>query len=89
VAGRRQLLCRRLQRDESQELTHSVFPSYAFSLVLLYDAATGKRLLSRSEEVALRRAAEEKAQREVEARRKAEAEVARLREELDRLRARS
>jgi hypothetical protein len=70
-------------------LTHSVFPSYAFSLVLLYDAATGKRLLSRSEEVALRRAAEEKAQREVEARRKAEAEVARLREELDRRRARS
>ena len=47
--------------------------------VLLFDAPTGRRLLSSQEE-------EERADREAKARRAAEAEIARLRAEIERLR---
>ena len=50
------------------------------------DAATGKWLLTPSEEEAARKAAEERAVREAEARKAAEAETARLRAEIERLR---
>ena len=53
--------------------------------VLLFDAATGERLLTSTEEEAARREAEVLARSEVQARQEAEAEVARLRAELDRL----
>jgi Uma2 family endonuclease len=54
--------------------------------VQLWDAATGERMLSPEEAFAARDAAEERARREAEARQAAEAEIARLRAELERLR---
>ena len=52
----------------------------------LYDHATGERLRTHEESEAARRAAEERLVRELAARQAAEAEVARLREELAQLR---
>jgi Uma2 family endonuclease len=52
----------------------------------VFVAATGERLLSSKEEEERRKAAEEQAAREAEGRKAAEAELARLREELRRLR---
>lgn len=53
--------------------------------ILLFDAATGERLLTSTEEEAARRDAEILAKSEAQARQEAEAELARLRAELDRL----
>jgi Uma2 family endonuclease len=53
--------------------------------IQVIDGKTGERLLYSDEEEAGRKAAEEKAAREAEGRQTAEAEVARLREELERL----
>ena len=57
--------------------------------VQVFDAATGERLLTASEEAAARKRESQARQREEEARREAESEVARLRAELERLRKQS
>ena len=53
--------------------------------VLLFEAATGRRLLNLEEQAEMTQAAEERAVREENARQAAEAEVARLRAEIERL----
>jgi hypothetical protein len=53
--------------------------------VLVFDAASGRRLLTPDEEVEARQAAEIQAAREAEARQAAEAEIVRLRAEIERL----
>ena len=57
--------------------------------VVLVDAATGEAILPRREERAAREAEARRADREAEARKAAEAEIARLREQLDQLNRRS
>src|SRR5262249_36307329 len=54
--------------------------------ILLFDAATGQRLLNLGEQADLTLEAQAEAAREAEARKEAEAEVARLRAEIERLR---
>lgn len=56
------------------------------SRVVIEDVTTGQRLLRAEQEAAARRTAERRANIEAKARQAAEAELARLREELDRLR---
>lgn len=53
--------------------------------IVMVDAATGEEILPRREEKAAREAEARRADREAEARKAAEAEIARLREQLDRL----
>lgn len=69
--------------SETTGLSFAVSP--AGDEIDIFEAATGRRLLTPVEEEESRRAAEEEAQREAEARRAAEAELARLREEIERL----
>ena len=54
--------------------------------VYVFEAATGRRLLTPLEEVGARQATEERAEQEASARKAAEEEVARLRAEIERLR---
>jgi Uma2 family endonuclease len=68
------------------ETTHLLFaPSEDGRRIRVCDAKTGEWLLTSSEADAARKAAEERALREAEIRRAAEAEVARLRAEIERL----